>query len=128
MDDKNLSDLARFIFKVLKEKTKDGHNVLLTCDAYRSHNTFCALRILKNGSVIVYHFPSRISDKALQLDFVLNRTFENYLKATVFDAKQIRKDMLFDHFDLLDMIHEACTCIITTSNVIKEIKKAGLLP
>ena len=52
-----------------------NRKVLLVLDGYRSHMTYQALRILRNGGVIVYALPAHTSGYTQPLDVSVFGTF-----------------------------------------------------
>lgn len=74
---------------------------------YRDHLGFSAVKILREGSIIVYCLPSHTSGETQPLNVKLLGPFKSYLNVAISTAVRAIDKAEFGKFDLLHFISKA---------------------
>lgn len=77
-DSNNVFLSSRLFVKDIRDLTAGGCKVLFLYDGYRSHMSFCSLKLLHDSVVVVFALPAHTSGKTQQCDVAL---FDVYKRA-----------------------------------------------
>ena len=126
-DKQNFLEWAKAFVKSV-EVTRNGRNVCLVFDGYRSHMGFKVLRMLKEGNVVVYCLPAHTSGATEPPDVAVYSPFKQPLSNKIYSVAGTSGQVEYDQFDFALFITHAYEASFTPQNIKAAFRKTGLWP